>query len=86
MRWDEEIPLHGGIKPRRHTVGMTVNGRMRYPFKAMIVNDYFVVESTTAAIAVRNALKSFYRRMPTRQFTVRQKQDVDGLWIVRRVM
>ena len=86
MKWDEEAPLYVGIKPRRHGLSMTVNKRMRYPFKAMIVNDYFVVESTTAAVAVRNALKSFYRRMPSRQFTVRQKQDVDGMWIVRRVM
>lgn len=86
MRRDEDKPFYVGIKAKKHSVRFTPAGRTRYPFKAMIINDYFTLESGTAVVAVRNALKSFYKRVPNRKFTVRQPAGVDGLWIVRRVM
>lgn len=82
---DSECPLYEGIKARKHILGMTTSGRYRYPFKRMIVNDYFVVDSWNAAQTVRNALKSLYKRKPNIRFAVRQAAGIDGIWIVRRV-
>lgn len=82
---DSECPIYEGIKARKHVLGMTTSGRYRYPFKQMIVNDYFVVDSGKAADAVRNALKSLYRRNNRIRFAVRQAAGIDGIWIVRRV-
>jgi hypothetical protein len=82
---DEERPFYKDIKPRKHVLSQTPAGRFRYPFRRMIVNDYFVIESWNMALAVRNALKSLYRRKPSLKFTVRQASGIDGVWIVRRV-
>jgi hypothetical protein len=85
MLKDEECPRFRDIKPRQHTVSFTASGRYRYPFKRMIVNDYFLARSMTEAEMARNAAKGFCRRNPEKQFTVRQMRDVDGLWVIRRV-
>lgn len=82
---DVERPFYKDIKPRKHTLSRTPAGRVRYPFRRMIINDYFVLESWNMALAVRSALKSLYRRKPDVKFTVRQAAGIDGLWIVRRV-
>ncbi len=82
---DIEVPLVG-ITPRKHVVRKNqVSGRSKYPFKGMIRNDYFTVENEGEARAVREALKSFYRRIPERRFTVRQNAE-GNLWICRRVI
>jgi len=74
-----------GITQKQHHVRRSSTGiRKKYPFKGMIRGDYFLVESQTEVLTVRSALKSFYKRYPTRRFTVRQGLD-DGLWVVRRI-
>jgi hypothetical protein len=85
MLKDEEHPLYKDIQPRKHVVSFSSNGRSRYPFKRMIVNDYFLARSMTEAEMARNAAKSFCRRHPGKHFTIRQMRDVDGLWVIRRV-
>ena len=81
---DEVVGLVG-ITQRQHFMRRSsTSKRIRYPFKAMIRGDYFLVESMLESLSVRNALKSFYRRYPTRRFTVRQGEE-EGLWIVRRI-
>lgn len=51
------------IKPKQHVVRYNLlTGRARYPFKAMLVDDYILLDSHDHAIAARNALKTFYRR------------------------
>jgi hypothetical protein len=85
MLKDEERPLYKDIKPRQHAVSFTASGRYRYPFKRMIVNDYFLARSMTEAEMARNAVKGFCKRHAGKQFTVRQMRDVDGLWVIRRV-
>jgi hypothetical protein len=81
---DEVVGLVG-ITQREHFMRRSsTSGRIRYPFKNMIRGDYFVVELEKEAQGVRNALKSFYKRYPTRRFTVRQGEE-DWIWIVRRV-
>lgn len=82
---DEECPLYEGIKARKHALGTAPSGRFRYPFKQMIVNDYFVVNSWGMAQTVRDALKSLYKRQSNLRFTVRQAAGIDGVWIVRRI-
>jgi len=80
-------PVEGtGIASRGHTMPAEKNGRSRYPFKALIVNDYFLVYSAAQATKVRNALKSFKRRYPTRVFTVRPMPTNYSVWVVRRVL
>jgi hypothetical protein len=81
---DEEVKLTG-ITPRKHAVRHSGNGRAKYPFKAMIIGDYFTVGTEAEAINIRGALKSFYRRIENRRFTVRQPIDNDYIWICRRV-
>lgn len=81
---DEEVKLTG-ITPRQHLVRHSINGRAKYPFKAMIIGDYFTVSSAEEAINIRGALKSFYRRIENRRFTVRQPIENDYIWICRRV-
>lgn len=81
---DEVVGLVG-ITQRQHFIRRSsTSSRVRYPFKAMIRGDYFLIELPSEAMRVRDALKSFYKRYPTRRFTVRQGEE-DGLWIVRRV-
>lgn len=82
---DEEVRLLG-ITPKEHLIRYSVNtGRSRYPFKAMIKGDYILAHSQAQALAIRYALKSFYRRNAGRRFTVRMKADDDNVWVCRRV-
>lgn len=59
--------------------------RAKYPFKEMNVGDYVLVHQESEALAVRSALKSFYRRIKNRRFTVRMKIEDDNVWVCRRV-
>jgi hypothetical protein len=75
-----------GITPKEHPVRRSsLTGRARYPFKAMIVGDYFLVHTHKDSLYIRNALKSFYKRIQGRRFTVRQKLEDDNVWVCRRV-
>jgi hypothetical protein len=57
------------IRPKRHVARYNLlTGRARYPFKAMIVGDFFLLEGKDHAYAARNALKTFNRKNPTRRF------------------
>jgi len=81
---DEEVRLPG-ITPREHfTRPYGTNGKRKYPFKAMIVGDYFKVESHDQVLSVRACLRSFYKSYPGRKFTVRQKDSF--VWICRRII
>jgi hypothetical protein len=83
---DEEVRLLG-ITPKEHIIRYSVtSGRAKYPFKAMIKGDYILAHSHTQALAIRYALKSFYRRITGRKFTVRLKADDDNTWVCRRVI
>lgn len=79
---DEEVRLPG-IVPREHQLRELPSGRMKYPFRAMVIGDYFRIFTWTQAVAVRSALRSFYTRATGRKFTVRQRED--GEWLCRRV-
>lgn len=82
---DEEVKLEG-ITPREHVIRYSAtSGRAKYPFKGMILGDYLIVHTKTEALALRDALKSFYRRIKNRRFTVRLKLDDDNTWVCRRV-
>jgi hypothetical protein len=82
---DIEVKMNG-ITPRQHTIRHSVNtGRAKYPFKAMIIGDYISVGSQKEAENIRHALKSFYKRIANRRFTVRQPMEDDNVWICRRI-
>jgi hypothetical protein len=81
---DEVVGLPGITQKQHFMRRSSTSNRIRYPFKAMIRGDYFLVELEREAMGVRNALKSFYKRYPNRRFTVRQGEE-DWIWIVRRV-
>jgi hypothetical protein len=83
---DKARALAGFIRPKRHVARYNLlTGRARYPFKAMIVGDYIPVGRHDHAYAARNALKTFYRKNPTRRFSL--KQDIDsGYWVCRRTI
>lgn len=80
---DVEVRLPG-IVPREHFHRpYGTRGKRTYPFKAMIVGDFFTVRDEQQVVSVRACLRSFYKRYPGRRFTVRQKED--RVWICRRV-
>lgn len=81
----KDVPLSlPGVQSREHAVRRNVlSGRTRYPFKFMLLNDYFVLTTLHDAEATRNALKSFNRRDSAKRFTVRQRHE--GEWICRRI-
>jgi hypothetical protein len=81
---DEVVGLVGITQKQHFMRRSSTSNRIRYPFKAMIRGDYFLVELEREAMGVRNALKSFYKRYPNRRFTVRQGEE-EWVWIVRRV-
>jgi len=80
-----------GIAPKEHPLRKNqLTGRRKYPFKAMIVGDYFCIENEEDAKAVRNSLKTFYKKVKEdkkiRKFTVRPKKCGIEFWICRRVV
>lgn len=80
---DEEVKTTGPV-PREHAVRRNVlTGRAKYPFKYMVLGDYLVLTTNRDALAIRDALKSFYRRDPSRRFSVRQRTE--GEWVCRRI-
>ncbi len=86
MLKDQEAPRLDGIVARKHSVRYTRTQRTSYPFRAMLVNDYFVVQSLTASINARDAAKTYCRRHGgNKKFSVRQMKEFDGVWIVRRI-
>ena len=84
--YDEPIALPG-IKPREHSVATRHDGKVvrgGYPFRAMLVGDYFRIRTPEGAQKARDALKTFYRNRQSvgRRFTVRP--NTEGIWICRR--
>ena len=75
-----------GITPRQHTLHSCngSQGRTRYPFKAMILGDYFVVRSKEDAKRINSALSTFYksRNGTGRRFSVVQSEG--PVWTCRR--
>jgi hypothetical protein len=80
---DQELEIMG-IEPRAHVVRRYGQSRVRWPFKAMVVNDFFTLDLETLDKA-KNALKSFNRRYPHRRFSVRPQQGNVDVYVVRRV-
>lgn len=70
------------IKARQFHISHSAGGRNKFPFKKMLIGDYFVMETLTEARQTRCALQSFYKRIGNRRFMVRQKED--GVWYCRR--
>jgi hypothetical protein len=86
MTHEKDMEVPGvGVQSKEHKVRTGIGPRVRYPFTAMVRNDYFVLMCLSDALKARNALKSFYRRYPARRFTVRQRQEDQSVWICRRV-
>jgi len=57
---------------RKMTVKYLASGRAKYPFKAMIIGDYFLVKSGADAQRARSAALFFSKRDPPRVFKVRE--------------
>jgi hypothetical protein len=79
---DKEVSLLG-ITPKQHPV-RNAGSRIRWPFKAMLYGDYFVIDRTLAEKA-KNASKSFAKRVEARKFSIRPKDTEGQQYIVRRV-
>lgn len=74
------------IRPKRHAVRYNlITGRARYPFKAMVLGDFFLLDGQDHALAARNALKTFLRKNAARRFAIK-REVVSGFWICRRTM
>ena len=79
-----ELAGNTPIRPKRHAVRYNlVTGRARYPFKAMVLGDFFLLDGKDHASAARNALKTFLRKNPVRRFAIK-REAVSGFWICRR--
>lgn len=72
-----------GITPKEHPV-RRAGSRIRWPFKAMITGDYFVIDRSLAEKA-KNAMKAFKKRQSNRWFSIRPKTIEGQVFIVRRV-
>lgn len=72
------------IKARQFYISQSAGGRNKFPFKKMLIGDFFVMESMIQADQARRALQSFYKRVTGRRFMVRQKED--GVWYCRRYL
>jgi len=70
------------IVPRRHSLRRWATGRPQYPFAAMIVGDFFVIDSEEGAVKARNALATFYRKTTGRKFNVLK---TDNFWTCTRI-
>jgi hypothetical protein len=59
---DEPCSLQG-IEPREHHTRPAggFSGQRVYPFKAMVLGDFFRLHTAADALKTRNALKTFYR-------------------------
>jgi len=80
---DQEVRMPG-IIPKEHFIWQGFKRkRSYYPFEAMVIGDYFKLNTPDAAAKARRALYTFYRKYPGRRFTVRQREDAE--WICRRV-
>ena len=75
-----------GIEPREHHIRKAggFKAQMSYPFKAMVLGDFFRLHTAEDATKTRNALKTFYRvsQNAGRRFTVRPSGSD---WFCRRV-
>ena len=81
-----ELAGNTPLRPKRHVARYNLlTGRARYPFKAMIVGDFFLLDGKDHAYAARNALKTFNRKNPTRRFALK-KDTGSGFWICRRIV
>jgi hypothetical protein len=79
-----ELAGNTPLRPKRHVVRYNMlTGRARYPFKAMVLGDFFLLDGKDHALAARNALKTFLRKNPVRRFAIRLDSD-SGYWICRR--
>ena len=81
-----ELAGNTPLRPKRHVVRYNMlTGRARYPYKAMVLGDFFLLDSKDHALAARNALKTFLRKNPARRFTIKVDSD-SGYWICRRTI
>ena len=82
---DEPCSLQG-IEPKEHHTRPAggFSGQRVYPFKAMVLGDFFRLHTAADALKTRNALKTFYRASQNagRRFTVRPSGSD---WFCRRV-
>ena len=74
-----------GITPRKHTMRRLSSGTLKYPFKAMIVGDYFLIETGDDAQLVGSAARKYGYRYTPRKFTVRPASDGTPYWVCRRI-
>lgn len=79
---DATVP--SGITAREHPVRKFGLNRIKWPFKAMVINDFCVIEAHDA-VRAKNALKSFYKRFPGRRFSNRPTQIGATVHVIRRV-
>lgn len=82
---DEEVVAPGVVPRERFTRPYGTMGKKKYPFSGMLVGDYLLLDTWSEAVAVRAALRSFYKRNPGRRFTVRQSEEKE-CWVCRRVL
>lgn len=81
-----ELAGNTPLRPKRHVVRYNMlTGRARYPYKAMVLGDFFLLEGKDHALAARNALKTFLRKNRARRFTIKMDSG-SGYWICRRTI
>ena len=81
---DIEVKMPG-ITAREHPVrGFGFQGKVHYPFAAMLIGDYFILETAKDAHKARSAASMQSKRNPLYRFTVRLDKT-GSYWICRRV-
>jgi hypothetical protein len=80
---DKEVNVLG-VTPRAHVLRKFGATRIKWPWKSMVINDYFVIEAYMVEKA-KNAVKSFRKKVPGRRFSIRPQEGNIDTYVVRRV-
>jgi len=81
---DVEVKMPG-IVAREHPIRrFGFQGKVQYPFAAMLIGDYFILETAQDAAKARSAASMQSKRNPLYRFTVRLDKT-GSHWVCRRI-
>jgi len=81
---DVEVTMPGIVPREHHVRGFGFKNKVNYPFHAMLIGDYFILETAQDAAKARSAASMQSKRNPLYRFTVRLDKT-GSHWVCRRI-